>query len=139
MCIRDSPRSARGPPDIRRADSADSWRIRPPLRPGWNAACLLYTSSEKDCIIDISPSSSIPIPIHNRTNRLPGRPAGGFCLCREDVYKRQHPPHDGAVPPPAAAGAAHLHCGKEHGHPAVSYTHLDVYKRQVQSDCKPKY
>ena len=38
---------------------------------------------KKDCIIDISPSSSIPIPIHNRKNRLPGRPAGGFCLCRE--------------------------------------------------------
>ena len=23
------------------------------------------------------------MPIHNRKNRLPGRPAGGFCLCRE--------------------------------------------------------
>ena len=45
--------------------------------------CNQKADSEKDCIIDISPSSSIPIPIHNRKSRLPGRPAGGFCLCRE--------------------------------------------------------
>ena len=38
--------------------------------------------------------------------------------------QRPHPPHDGAVPPPAAAGAAHLHRGKEHRHPALLRHHL---------------
>ena len=46
----------------------------------------------------------------------PPCPAGrGF----QQDDQRPHPPHDGAVPPSAIAGAAHLHRREEHRHPAL--------------------
>ena len=43
--------------------------------------------------------------------------AAGRSLQQDD--QRPHPPHDGAVPPDAAAGPAHLHRREEHRHPAL--------------------
>ena len=46
-------------------------------------------------------------------------PAGAAGRSVQQDDQRPHPPHDGAVPPDAAAGAADLHGGKEHRHPAL--------------------
>ena len=48
--------------------------------------------------------------------------AAGRSVQQDD--QRPHPPHDGTVPPPAIAGAAHLHRGKEYRHPALLRYHL---------------
>ena len=60
-----------------------------------------------------------------------------------DVYKRQVP---GSVLRGRAEGGCRVGLGTGDGdagqqgiiHPAVSYTHLDVYKRQVLQDSPPQ-
>ena len=58
-------------------------------------------------------------PAANLPEERKQHPAGAAGRGFQQDDQRPHPPHDGAVPPPAIAGAAHLHGGEEHGHPAL--------------------